>query len=107
LRALRKLALHTQRLPRALFLEDVRCDTNERDPVGGGGFADVWKGTRNDVPSSPSMSAPEVEGEKVDAKVAIKRLRIFGPETAMKERMLKVGSMIYLVSTRQPLTVSQ
>jgi hypothetical protein len=70
-RSIRKLASHSGRIPRVLFLEDILC--HEGDPLCGGGFADVWKGSRN------------------GNAVAIKRLRIFKPWTGQKHKLIKVA----------------
>jgi hypothetical protein len=73
-RALKHLTLHSGEIPQALFLNDVEPQSDT--PFGGGGFADVFLGTKG------------------HHTVAIKRLRVFGGTKEDKEKLFKVGQLI-------------
>jgi hypothetical protein len=84
-RTIRKLASSSGCIPRTLFLDNVQC--HESDPVGGGGFADVWRGLWN------------------DNFVALKRLRIFGPRTGQKDKLIKARYHLCTLAEDSTLTI--
>lgn len=70
-RFLSRIVKETGLLPSSMTIHDVKRKGS--DPIAGGGFADVWRGTQGDL------------------DVAMKVLRIFGERESSKQ-VLRVGS---------------